>query len=169
MSAVAPFRIERLADHDRKGFSSGEPSVDRWFRESAGQMASRGLATTHVMVATVSGEITGYYSLSNFTVTATELPLELGRKLPQRVPIPAHLIGQLGVDARYQGQGYGRALVYDAVRRAERQTTQSASFGVVVHALTPALASWYIQLGFRPFEAHPLHLIISMKDIRHLR
>ena len=150
MGVLPPFRIERLADHDRRGFSSGKSSVDRWFRESAGQMASRGLAATHVMVETASGEITGYYSLSNFTVLATELPPELGRKLPQRLPIPAHLIGQLGVDARYQGQGYGRALVYDATRRAEQQTTQSASFGVIVHALTPELARWYTQLVLLP-------------------
>jgi hypothetical protein len=43
-----------------------------------------------------------------------------------------------------------------------------ASFGVVVHALTPQLAVWYERIGFRPFAAHPLHLIMSMTDIRAL-
>jgi GNAT superfamily N-acetyltransferase len=164
----ALFRVVRLGNHDRTAFASGESSIDRWFREQAGQMSSRGLATVHVMIEEMTGAIVGYYSLSNFTILATELPEALGRRLPKRIPLPAHLIGQLGIDARHQGKGYGLVLLYNALKRAERQTAESASFGVVVHALTPQLAAWYERVGFRPFAEHPLHLIMSMTDIRAL-
>jgi GNAT superfamily N-acetyltransferase len=106
--------------------------------------------------------------LSNFSLLASELPAALGKRLPRRIPIPAHLIGQLGIHAAQQGKGYGRALLFDALKRSERQATESASFGVVVHALTPALATWYAGIGFQPFPDHPLHLIMSMADIRAL-
>jgi GNAT superfamily N-acetyltransferase len=168
MAGGAQFRIEPLGDHDRKAFVSGEESVDRWFHTQASQMSSRGLAAVQVMIEQATGDLVGYYALSNFTVVASALPESLSRRLPKQVPIPAHLIGRLGIDARHQGKGYGHALLYDALRRAESQTTQSASFGVVVHALTPQLATWYERVGFRPFPAHPLQLIMSMVDIRAL-
>ncbi len=168
MAGDPPFRVECLAGHDRQIFSSGEASVDRWFREQAGQLSGRGIAVVHVMVEVQTGEVVGFYSLSNYTVLATDLPAALARRLPRSIPIPAHLIGQLGIAGRHQGQGYGRALLYDALKRAERQTTESASFGVVVHALTPQLAAWYERVGFQPFPAHPLHLLMRMVDIRAL-
>lgn len=166
--SAPPFRIERLGEHDRTAFASGEPATDRWFQERARQMSGRGLAVVHVLVRVADAVVIGYYSLSNFTVLATELPPELGRKLPNRIPLPAHLIGQIGVDTRHQGQGYGLTLLYDALQRAERQTAESASFGVVVHALTPQVAAWYERIGFQPLTTNPLHLIISMTNIRVL-
>src|SRR5690349_3542820 len=102
MTGGAPFRVERLSNHDRTAFASGEPTIDRWFREQAGQMSSRGLAVVHVMIEAASGSIVGYYSLSNFTVAATDLPEALSKRMPRRIPLPAHLIGHLGIDVRHQ-------------------------------------------------------------------
>lgn len=114
----APFRIEPLANHDRTAFSCGEPSVDEWFHERAGQTSRKGLAAVHVMVEQATGEMVGFYTLSNFTVVTTELPAHVRRGMPNNIPLPAHLIGQLGVDQRFQGRGFGEVLLFDALRRA---------------------------------------------------
>ena len=103
MIGAGLLRIEPLGNHDRRRFTSGEPAIDRWFREQAGQMSSRGLAAVHLLIETATGEIAGYYALSNFAVLATSLPEAVGRKLTKHLPIPAHLLGQLGIDARFQG------------------------------------------------------------------
>lgn len=162
------FRIEPLDGHERRTFTCGERSVDEWFRASAGQMSRRGLAAVHVMVERASEAVIGFYSLSNYAVIATDLPVNVGRGLPQQLALPAHLIGQLGVDLRHQGQGYGAALLYDALKRADRHTGDSASLGVVVHALSDRAAAWYQGFGFKPFPAHPSHLVLRMKDVRVL-
>ncbi len=164
----APLRIEPLADHDRADFTCGEITLDSWFHERAGQMLRRGLAAVHVLVEPTTSTVVGFYTLSNYAVTATDLPARIGKGMPRSIALPAHLIGQLGIDRRYQGQGYGEALLYDALLRADRLTGDSASLGVVVHALDARVAAWYERIGFAPFPAHPLHLMLRMKDIRNL-
>lgn len=164
----ARFRIELLANHDRTTFTCGEPSIDEWFRERAGQMSRKGLAAVHLMVEQATGVIAGFYTLSNFTVVATELPANVGKGMLSGIPLPAHLIGQLGIDQRFQGQGLGEALLFDALKRAHRITGDSASLGVVVHALNERVAAWYRRIGFEPFPEHPLHLVMRMKDIQAL-
>ena len=48
-----PYRIERLADHNREAFSCGEADMDRWFHETAPQYNERSLAVVQVMVENV--------------------------------------------------------------------------------------------------------------------
>lgn len=161
-----PYRIELLArSHDRTAFSSREQQIDDWFRKQAGQASRRGIATVHVMVDNTTDAVIGFYTLSNFTVLSTDLPTELGRSLPDRIPLPAHLIGQLAVDARQQGKGYGTVLLLNALRHAYRTTVHSASLAVIVHALDTQVAAWYTRYDFIPFPAHPLSLCLPMKDI----
>jgi hypothetical protein len=52
--------------------------------------------------------------------------------------------------------------------RAYHMTGDSASLGVIVQALNDRVAAWYQRYGIEPFPAHPLHLVIRMKDIRAL-
>lgn len=168
MSAPPPFRIERLATHDRKAFSSGEETIDRWFVGLSSQQVRRGLTAVQVLVDTATGAVAGFYALSNYTVRA-EMLTDLGLKnLPQQMLIPAHLIGKLGVHRDYQGRGFGKLLVYDALKVAEVQTASSGSVCVVVDALNPTLVPWYQRLGFTPLAGHPLQLAITMNDIRRL-
>ena len=160
------YRIEPLArSHDRSAFTSGKEQIDNWFRMQAGQASRRGIATVHVIVDAATGAVIGFYSLSNFTLLSTDLPTELSKALPDRIPLPAHLIGQLAVDMRHQGRGYGSILLLDALHRAYRTTADSASLAVVVHALDTDAAAWYARFGFAPLSAHPLHLFMPMKDI----
>jgi GNAT superfamily N-acetyltransferase len=164
-----PYRIELLArTHDHTAFVSGESQIDDWFHTQAGQASRRGIATVHVMVNQATGTIIGFYTLSNFTVLSSEIPSELGKALPDRIPLPAHLIGQLAVDAREQGKRYGGALLLNALHRAQRMTAHSASLAVVVHAINAQAAAWYTRYNFLPFPAHPLHLLMPMKDITRL-
>jgi len=131
-------------------------------------MSRKGLAAVHVMVEQSTGAIVGFYTLSNFTVVATELPVKVGKGMPNNLPLPAHLIGRLGVDQRFQGKGFGDVLLFDALKRAHSLTGDSASLGVVVHALIERAAAWYRRIGFEPFPADPLRLVMRMKDIRAL-
>src|SRR4051794_22137788 len=107
MIAGPPFRIERLAGHDRKAFSCGEQAIDNWFITVAGQQMSRGLTVVQVLVDQGTGTIAGFYSLSNYAVHGADLPDAVGKKLPSQMMIPMHLLGKLGVHRDYQGRGVG--------------------------------------------------------------
>lgn len=160
-----PFRIERLADHDREAFSCGEPEMDRWFREMAGQQNERGLAVVQVMIEEATGKLVGFYSLGNYSVLGSELPKIGGKKMPPRMQVPTHLLGRLGVHVDYKRRGLGETLVSHALQAAKAQTATSASMGVVVDALNPDLVPWYQRLGFVVFPNSPLQLVMKMIDI----
>ncbi|MFN8511862.1 MAG: GNAT family N-acetyltransferase [Chloroflexia bacterium] len=160
-----PFRIERLADHDREAFSCGEPDMDRWFHETAPQHNSRGLAVVQVLVEDATGIVVGFYSLGNYAVRGDQLPKIGGKKMPPNMQVPMHLLGRLGVHVDYKRQGLGELLVNHALRAAKAQTAVSASMGVVVDALNPGLVPWYQRLGFVVFPNSPLQLVMKMIEI----
>ena len=112
------------------------------------------------------GAIGGYYTLSATGVKLTELPADVTRKLPRYPLVPATLLGRLAVDQNYQGRGYGRFLLADALFRAVR--SEIASFAVVVDAKDDAARKFYEGESFLSFPDRPLRLFRPMSDIREL-
>lgn len=148
--------------HDRTTFSCGNPDLDDWFRRRAGQDAKRNVARVFVAVDPKLG-VVGFYSLSAFTFSTEDLPKELGRKLPRYNAIPAALIGRLASDLRVRGQGIGKILLADAVRRVICAMEEIAVFAIVVEAKDERAAGFYRAFGFTPFPLNPYRLFLPMK------
>ena len=106
------------------------------------------------------GTIGGYHTLSATSLKLTEFPADITRKLPRYPLIPATLLGRLAVDQNYQGRGYGRFLLADALLRAVR--SEIASFAAVVDAKDEAAAAFYRHVGFRPFASRPMSLFLPI-------
>ena len=58
------------------------------------------------------------------------------------------LIGRLAVDAAFQGQGLGSALLVDALRRCARAAAIAGACGVIVHANDDEAVHFYQRHGF---------------------
>jgi GNAT superfamily N-acetyltransferase len=112
------------------------------------------------------GAVGGYYTLSATGVKLTEFPADITRKLPRYPLVPATLLGRLAVDQNYQGRGYGRFLLADALFRAVR--SEIASFAVVVDAKDEAARRFYERESFLPLSDQPLRLFRPMADIAKL-
>jgi GNAT superfamily N-acetyltransferase len=151
--------------HDRSGFESGIEPLDRYFQTQAGQDARKKMAAPFVLVLT-DGSIAGYYTLSSTAIRLPELPEATVRKLPRYPLVPATLLGRLAVDRRYQGRGYGRFLLADALYRAIR--SEIASFAVIVDAKDESARRFYERESFLPFRDQPLKLFRPMSDIEAL-
>lgn len=159
-------RVEILGpQHDRSGFESGVETLDRYFRTQAGQDARKKMAAPFVLVLE-DGSVAGYYTLSSSAVRLPEMPEAVVRKLPRYPLIPTTLLGRLAVDERYQGRGYGRFLLADALYRAVR--SEIASFAVIVDAKDENAKSFYERESFLPFLDQPLKLFRLMSDIEAL-
>lgn len=152
--------IEPLgSQHDRSGFSCGQPKLDDWFRRRAGQDEKRNVA--RVFVATDDElRVVGFYSLSSCTLALTDLPEEIAKKLPRYDAIPAGLIGRLARDVRARGQGVGELLLADAVHRILGAGRSVAVFTIVVDAKDERAADFYRDFGFRSFPNRPLRLFM---------
>jgi GNAT superfamily N-acetyltransferase len=162
---IEPLRNE----HDRAGFSCGNPSLDRYLKEQAGQDLRRGCATPFVLISKRGdATILGYYTLSSYGIDAGELPVEVAKKLPRYPLIPATLLGRLAVDRSFQGRGLGEFLLIDALHRALVQSAEIAAAAVVVDAIDAGAARFYRHFGFVAFPAIASRLFLPMKAVADL-
>ena len=159
-------RVEPLGPHhDRVSFASGVEQLDRYLRSQAGQDARKNMAAPFVLVLT-DGAVGGYYTLSATAVKLGDLPDQTVRRLPRYPLVPATLLGRLAVDRRYQGMGYGRFLLADALSRIAR--SEIASFAVIVDAKDEAARRFYERESFLSFADQPMKLFRPVADIQQL-
>jgi GNAT superfamily N-acetyltransferase len=140
------------AGHERKAFSCGIATLDRYIREQASQDIRRRIASVFVATSdTRSSRIMGYYTLSAASIAASDLPADLARRLP-RHPIPAALVGRLAVDLEFARRGLGTILVADAVKRAMAASESIAITVVVVDPLDEPARAFYAAFGFQNLQ-----------------
>ena len=157
----APFRIEILgAHHDRKTFSCGVPALERYFQQQATQDIRREVAACFVAVDATTGRVAGYYTLSAGGVLLTDLPQALVKRLPRYPSVPVARLGRLAIDAAYQGQRLGGALLWDAKLRSA--PSEVAVFALVVDAKDDGAEALYRHHGFIPFGAIPGQLVLPL-------
>ena len=163
---AAEYRIEPLgSSHDRGDFFCGVSALDAYLQQQAAQDQKRKLAA--VFVLTPNGKIVdGYYTLSAHSVLATQLPSELGRKLP-RFPLPATLLGRMALRQSLQGQGLGEFLLLHSLERALHTSLQVASWAVLVDA-KPDVRDFYLKHDFIPLLDKPDSLFLPMKTIEKM-
>src|SRR5437016_12235709 len=149
--------IEPLGKHERAAFSCGVAALDDWFRLRAGQDEKRNVARVFVAIDDQRG-IVGFYSLSSFTFSITDLPPEHAKRLPRYDAIPAALIGRLARDEKVRREGVGDLLLADAIRRVIDASRSLAVFAIVVDAIDERAAAFYRDFGFEPFPSRPLRL-----------
>lgn len=135
---------------DRSTFSCGEPDLDRFFEHYAGQNQFKlHLAVTYVAV--VDGRIVGFATVTAASIERAGLP---GARLKKRLPgypLPVLRLARLGVDARVQGQGIGKALLAHILRVALELRDQAGCVGVVAD-VKPGAVPFYASLGFEPVD-----------------
>ena len=154
--------------HRRDGFDCGEESLNNYLHKQASQDLKKKVSTTFVLIDTPQPHILGYYTLSAFTVSVSEIEESLAKKLPRYPQLPATLLGRLAVDIAQQGQKLGELLLIDALARSLRTTTQVASVAVVVDALNEEALNFYIKYGFKAYKHAPMKLYLPMKSIASL-
>ena len=163
-----PLVIEPLgAQHDRAGFSCGEPAFDGYLQRQASQDIRRRVAQVFVALGDAPGKIAGYYSLSATSFDKDELPPAQAKRLPH-YPIPAAVLGRLAIDRMRQGRGLGELLLLDAIRRVIWASTTLAVYAVIVDAKNEGAQAFYERYGFRPFTAEPRRLFLPLETFEKL-
>ena len=145
---------------DAKAFSCGQSVLDDYIRRYALQDVKRDLA--RVFVASPEDDSTcmaGFFTLSAGSVSCSDLPEKVARKLP-RYPVPVALIGRLAVDQAFQGKGLGSILLADACQKVRRARDTLAVAGIIVEAKNDSAASFYRHFGFTELAGKPDRLLL---------
>jgi GNAT superfamily N-acetyltransferase len=156
--------LERLdAHHDVGTFDSGDELLDEWLRRHA--LAAQRMDSARTFVATLSGRVVGYFSLTMGSVLRAEAPAKLVRGMPG-YPVGMVLVARLAVDRPEQGRGVGAMLLAEALRKAVAAGEVAAARLIVVDAVNKEAAAFYERYGFVRAPEHPLRLYRRMKDVR---
>ncbi len=162
---VAEWRIELLRASDERGeFSCGKASLDGFLRLRASQYEKRRLGRTYVALFPGTTTVAGYYTLAAGAIAVANLPPESAKRLPKH-PVPVILLGRLAVDLKARGQGLGKALLRDALRRSLELSEQLGLFAVEVLAIDTEAREFYAKYGFVPLTDNDLHLFLPIRTI----
>jgi GNAT superfamily N-acetyltransferase len=135
--------------HKKSDFSCGKEMLDTYIQKQANQDVKRKLAACFVITETRTNLIKGYYTLSNNGIPSEYIPDELRKKLPRTYElIPTILLGRLAIDNRFQGQGIGKLLLIDALKRSYEISKTIGSFAVVVDPIDQDAENFYNKYEF---------------------
>lgn len=141
--------------HDRKSFDCGDADLNGWLKQTAWQHKEKGVSSTFVSVGDkTSVEILGFYAISLAELVNADLPAQYGKRLPNRVPV--FRLGRLATALGHQGKGVGEFMLFDAIDRATRISSEVGGIGLVVNAKH----SFYQRYGFEQMADHSQNLFL---------
>ncbi|PYE21360.1 GNAT family N-acetyltransferase [Paraburkholderia silvatlantica] len=160
---VSPRIVTALdAHHDRSRFGCGSVALDRYLREQVTQDIRRRVAACFVMLD--GNMVAGYYTLSAASVALADLPHDVARRLPRYPAVPAIRMGRLAVDLNYRGEGYGAALLVNALQRAAG--SEIPAVALAVDAKDEQAAAFYRHFGFMPLTNDSLALFLPLATVK---
>ena len=135
--------------HRKNEFSCGKEMLDNYLHRQGNQDIKRKLSACFVINDQESNLLKGYYTLANNSIPSDIIPEQYHGKLPKSyLSIPTTLLGRLAVDTRFHGQGIGKLLLIDALKRNFDISKDIGSFAVIVDPLDEDAQAFYAKYGF---------------------
>lgn len=159
-------------EHNRNTFDCGNPALNQYLKQQAGQDQDKRYAVTWVLkVAEHSEEIVAYYTLSNTSLLIDNFTEDERKqlRLTKQPHIPAILLGRLAVDRRYQGNGIGKVVLWNALWRAHQLSQTSGCLLFLIDAKDDRTRDWYVKkFEFMPLRENGLTVYLHMKTVDEL-
>lgn len=161
--------LEPLGNHhNRAAFDCGNESLNEYFRKQIDYDQKNRLSVPYVLINVETNEILGFYTLSATSLSMQKLknhiPVEVQGMIPY-TSVPAILLGRMAVHKDSQGQGYGCALLADALTVCKDASTKAGSKVVVVDAMDEKACRFYEKQGFIRLSSQSLKLFYPIDSI----
>lgn len=154
--------------HKREIFSCGKELLDNYLWRQAKQDVKRKLAACFVLVDKETKKISGYYTLSSNSISHDLIPDSFKNKLPKSyLSLPAILLGRLAIDKNFQGQGIGKILLVDTLKRCFDTSDSIGAFAVIVDPIDKEAERFYEKYGFIKLPDSG-KMFLPMKTIKEL-
>jgi predicted GNAT family N-acyltransferase len=135
--------------HIRNNFDCGKEQLNNYVKFQVNQDIKRKLSACFVLSDKESNDIKGFYTLSNYSIPLDSFPDHIQNKFPKSYQaIPCTLLGRLAINLTYQGQGIGKILLIDALKRSYEVSKEIGSFAVVVDPIDDESEKFYEKYDF---------------------
>jgi len=134
---------------DRTQFDCGVIELNNFLKAKARQNQAVGFNRTFVAIESGDDDkkVLGFYSLSMGEIDLSCLPESMLKKLPKH-PVPVARMGRLAVDSGSKGQGIGKLLLVDAMKRVQTASLSVGVYALLVDAKDDTAKDFYKKYGF---------------------
>jgi len=154
--------------HNKKDFGCGNIMMDNYLQKQANQDIKKKLSACFVINDRGGNIVKGYYTLSNNSIPLDMIQNIFRKQLPKSYSsIPTTLLGRLAVDSKFQGQGIGKLLLIDALKRSYLISKSIGSFAVIVDPIDEQAENFYTKYGFIKLPDSG-NMFLAMKTIDYL-
>jgi predicted GNAT family N-acyltransferase len=151
--------------HDRKHFDCGQPELNRWLRDMAGQQGKKHFSRTFVLTSDEAPTtILGFYTLSASEVAGKSLRCR--GNFPDRIPVVR--LGRFAVQKSHQRQGFGKHLLFNALQRVMDTSRHVGIAAIVIDAKEGQTDFYCHSAGFIPSPHNPLQLFLLTQTLHQL-
>lgn len=153
--------------HKKSEFTCGNTYLDNYLQKQAKQDIKRKLSACFVL-SSEGNEIKGFYTLSNAGIPRELIPEDISKKLPRAYEsLPVTLLGRLAINQKNKGQGLGKLLLIDALKRSYEVSKVIGSMAVIVDPIDEDAIGFYNKFGFITLPDSE-KMFLSMKTIEQL-
>ena len=152
--------ITPLTDEDfLEGFDCGILALNIFITKNAINYQKSFASKTYLLKS--EEKIVGFYSISATVIEQNQVDI----RWPKH-PLPAILLGRLGVDLRFQGKGLGGVLFADVCKKVLTVSDIIGCVGLVTDSKDDSALKFYQRFGMKPFKNKPKTLFLSAKEIK---
>ena len=144
----------------KETFHSSSAALNRYFYTQVSQDVKRRVASCFVLVN--DSHIIGYYTLSAASISLVDLPLVDQKNLPRYPTVPVVRLGRLALDQQFVGQGIGRFLLIDALKRVAN--AEIAAYAMIVEAKDEDAVNFYKKYGFLTYSNNEKLLYLPLNQ-----
>ena len=168
------FRIEHFdpAQHDRADFDCGVGRLNNYLKLSAKKQQKDDLTRVYVLVEEGSLRIPGYHSINLGMMNVDQLKRR-PRGTPDHGEIPVLFLGQVAVDQRQRGRGFGSILMHHVFQKACVIADAAGCHAIILDVISDGgeadsacRKAWYESFGFATFASNPARMFLAMKQVR---
>ena len=141
-------RAPLTAEADLAKFDCGTAALNTWLTGQALRAQAAGVGRTHLWSPRGNPtQVAAYFTLAATQVDRTAVPR---RATGGYTTIPSFLLGRLALDCSLQGQGWGTAVLLDALRVIIQASELIGGRLVLVGAIDEAAYTFYLRHEFHP-------------------
>ncbi|MDP2189026.1 MAG: GNAT family N-acetyltransferase [Sphingobacteriaceae bacterium] len=158
---LVPFNRSYL----KTNFDCGHPALNNYLLLTLKKELAIGACTCFVLIDQAA-EIKAYYTLSTQGIPQSSVP-DFYRPKTSYEQLPVILLGRLAVDRSLHGEGWGKTLLADALKKSLDVSRQHiGAIAVVVDPIDGAAKAFYRQFGFIPL-VDSSRMFMSMRQIEN--